>query len=493
MEIISTHAFISGNEPGKPEPLGRYLPVIPDGLAQAYLAESGIPPGATILDPFGSSSRLAVEMARAGYRVLTAVNNPITRFMMEMAAQPASRAELQSALAELASSRKGNERLENHLQSLYLTSCPHCQHNLPAQAFIWERGGHSPTARILHCTHCGIEGEFETTPADHERITVLAGTAALHKARALERVAALHDPDRSHVQEALDHYLPRAIYCLITIINKLDSLSITQQQRRDLTALVLTACDESNTLWSQPTERPRPRQLVIPPRFRENNVWMALEKSVETWATNEARLPVNIWPNLPTESSALCIFEGPQRELARHLDKIPVQAVVSALPRPNQAFWNLSVLWAGWLWGREATAPFKRVLRRQRYDWTWHAGALHAALKNLNPHLPLNAPFFALLSEPEPSFLTAALLAAQSSGFDCKASPCAVPMTRSRSIGDGTSLPARNPNQSMFRTCGKRSGFTWRNGQSPPRTCTCILPAWPTWLKTICWPGSPMP
>ncbi|HCC79719.1 MAG: hypothetical protein A2X25_09095 [Chloroflexi bacterium GWB2_49_20] len=421
MDIFSAHAFITGDYPTNPEPLNRFLPIIPTGVAQTYLSDLKIQPGSYILDPFGTSSRLVMEMARAGFRVLTAVNNPITRFLMEMAADPPSRADLQSALSELASSRKGNERLETHLQSLYQTTCPFCQHFIPAQAFIWERGEKFPSSRVLQCPHCGNGGEFEAIPEDHKNISQLAGTAALHKARALERVAAMSDPDRPHVQEALEYHLPRAIYSLITIINKLDSLVITSRQRRDLAALVLTTCDETNTLWPQPSERPRPRQLVIPPRFRENNVWMALEKSVDTWASDETRLPISVWPDLPTEKSAVCIFEGPQRELASHLDVIPVQAVVSALPRPNQAFWSLSALWAGWLWGRESVAPFKHVLRRQRYDWNWHAAALYAALKNLYPHLALNVPLFALLPEPESSFLSAALLAAGSSGFDLRA------------------------------------------------------------------------
>jgi len=421
MDIFSAHAFLPGDDPTRPEPLGRFLPVIPSGVVKKYLSESKIPAGAYILDPFGASSRLVMEMARSGYRVLAAVNNPITRFLMEMAASPPTRADLQSALAELASSRKGDERLETHLQSLYLTTCPHCQNSIPAQAFIWERNGTFPSTRILQCQHCGNGGEYETTPDDQNNISHLTKSTSLHKARALERVAAMGDPDRFYVEEALDYYLPRAIYGLITIINKLDGLSITTRQRRDLTALVLTTCDETNTLWPHPNERPRPRQLVVPPLFREINIWLALEKSVETWASTETGVPVSIWPNLPTEGSSICIFEGPQRELAKHLDPIPVQAVVSVLPRPNQAFWSLSALWAGWLWGREAVAPFKRVLRRQRYDWNWHAAALHAALKNLSPHLSIKAPFFALLPEPEPSFLSAAMLAAGSSGFNLQA------------------------------------------------------------------------
>ena len=418
MDIFSAQPFLPGDYPTKPEPLGRFLPLIPSGIAKKYLNESRIPTGAYVLDPFGVSSRFVKEIAQSGYRVLAAVNNPITRFLLEVAADPPTRTELQAALSELASSRKGDERLETHLQSLYSTKCPQCQSSIPAQAFIWERNGSFPTTRILKCNHCGNEGEFETTQEDQENLSRIITSASLHKARALERVAPLGDPDRMYVQEALEYYLPRAIYGLITLINKLEGLSIPPRVRRDLTALVLTACDESNTLWPHPNERPRPRQLVIPPRFREINIWMALERSVEIWASNESGIPVSIWPSEPSEDSSICIFEGPLRDLSKSLSQIPIQAVVSVLPRPSQAFWSLSALWAGWLWGREAGAPFKIVLRRQRYDGNWQSGALYAALKNLTPHLSINAPFFTLLPEPEPSFLSAALLAADSSGFN---------------------------------------------------------------------------
>lgn len=421
MDIISAHAFLSGDSSTKPEPLGRYLPIIPGGMVKAYLAKANLQPGEIILDPFGASIGLVMEMARSGYRVLTAVNNPINRFLMEMAADPPTRMELQSVLAELASSRKGDERLENHLQSLYLTTCPHCQMLIPALAFTWERGGKFPSTRFLECKHCGNSGEYETTAEDHERITRLAPTAALHKARALERVAGLGDPDRPHVQEALEFYLPRAIYCLITIINKLDGLSISPRQRQILAGLVLSACDETNTLWHHPPERLRPRQLFVPACFRENNVWLELEKSVDLWANDGPKIPVSTWPELPTENGSICIYEGRQEELAKQLCNTEVKMVVSAIPRPNQAFWSLSALWAGWLWGREAAAPFKHVLHRHRYDFSWHATALYTVFKNLFPYLPLNAPLFSLLSEPEPPLLTATLLAAGSAGFDLRA------------------------------------------------------------------------
>jgi len=450
MNILSALPFIPGDETGHPEPLARYLPPVPEGVAAAFLAEHARPldstsagfrqafgvsaqanaqpaspvqrlgatPGAWVLDPFGASPRLAVEMARAGYRVLVAVNNPVTRFLLDLAAAPPPRSELQAALADLADSRKGEERLETHLQSLYLTDCPSCQRSIPAETFVWEHGGEAPVARIFRCPQCGESGERGVTQADRERAGQLAATAALHRSRALERVAARDDPDREHAEEALACYLPRAVYALITIINRLDGLALSPERRRCLLALTLTACDEGNTLWPHPAERPRPKQLTIPPRFRENNLWLALERGVDVWAGEAPHVPVTIWPAPPPESGGICLFEGPLRELAPRLKETPIQVVLTALPRPNQAFWTLSALWSGWLWGRKAVGPFKHVLRRRRYDWNWHAGALYAAFKNLAPHIPLGAPLFMLTAEPEPSFLSAVMLATASAGFD---------------------------------------------------------------------------
>ena len=413
--------YIPGNEPEKNVPLARYLPPIPDGVATAFLAQhflkSGVSKGIWILDPFGASPRLAVEMARLSYRVLVAVNNPVTRFLLEMAANPPSQADLRAALAELAAARKGDDRLETHLQSLYLTECTRCQQQVPVEAFVWERASGALVARIYRCP-CGDSGEYPATEMDKTRAASLAATDSLHRARALERVAAPDDPDRLHAEEALECYLPRTVYALFTIVNKLDSLSLTPERRRALLALVLTTCDESSVLWPHPAERPRPKQLTIPPRFLEKNVWLALERSVDVWSGNEKPVTVVNWPEVPDEAGGLCLFEGPMRDLAPRLKDLSPGAVVTALPRPNQAFWTLSALWAGWLWGREATAQFKSVLRRRRYDWNWHAAALYAALKNLSERLPLNAPLFALIPELEPAFLSATFLAAASAGFD---------------------------------------------------------------------------
>ncbi|NTW13055.1 MAG: hypothetical protein HGA30_07065, partial [Anaerolineales bacterium] len=244
-------------------------------------------------------------------------------------------------------------------------------------------------------------------------------TDGLHRSRAFERVATIHDEDRIYAEEAIEHYLPRPLYFLTTVTNRLDGLKLTPERKRALTAMILLACDAGNTLWGYPTGRARPKQLNVPGQFREHNLWMMLERGVSLWTETGSGVKFEAWPKKIPESGGICIYEGRLKDLAHEVKKeIPIAAVVGSVPRPNQAFWTLSALWAGWLWGREAVEPYKIALRRRRYDWAWNATALNAAFAHLFELLPLGTPFFGLLPEPEPPFLTSALTAASAAGFD---------------------------------------------------------------------------
>jgi len=413
--------YIPGLKSADPGPLARFLPPLEDGAVSTWLERHAAQgkPGGWLLDPFGFSPRLALEAARAGYRVLVTANNPVTRFLLELAAQPPAEADLKAGLADLSASKKGDERLETHLQSLYLTTCANCGREIPAAAFLWRKGEEAPFARLYECKECGDAGERPAAPEDVERATKIAATDSLHRSRAFERVAALDDPDRVYAEEAIQHYLPRPLYVLTTLINRLDSLSLTPERRRALNALILAACDAGNSLWPYPAERPRPKQLTTPVQFRENNIWAALESGLEVWSETAASVPYVAWPNKLPESGGICVFEGRLKALSEQVRKeIPIEAALGALPRPNQAFWTLSALWAGWLWGREAVEPFKIALRRRRFDWGWSATALASAFHHLFDLLPLGTPVFGLLPEPEPAFLSSALIAAGSAGFD---------------------------------------------------------------------------
>ncbi len=417
---MESQPYIPGLKPADPGPLSRFIPPLEDGVVSTWLSQH-CPTSSWLLDPFGFSPKLALEAARAGYRVLVTVNNPITRFLLEMSANPPAESDFKAALADLAVIKKGDERLEAHLQSLYLTVCEKCGHEVFAQAFLWRKGEDAPFARIYECKECGDSGERLAAPADIERAKKIAATDGLHRSRAFERVAALNDDDRSYAEEAIQHYLPRPLYALTTIINRLDSLNLSAERRRALTALILAACDAGNTLWAHPSERPRPKQLTTPGQFREHNVWMMLERGLDLWTETASSVPCVAWPNKLPETGGICIYEGRLKDLAHEVKKeIPIAAVIGSVPRPNQAFWTLSALWAGWLWGSDAVEPFKVALRRRRYDWAWNATALNAAFAHLFDLLALGTPFFGLLPEAEPAFLTSALTAATAAGFGLK-------------------------------------------------------------------------
>ena len=129
-------SYIPGLKPADPGPLSRFLPPLEEGVVSAWLSQLDRP-SSWLLDPFGFAPRLVLEAARSGYRVLVTANNPVTRFLLEMFANPPAYSEFTAALADLGAVKKGDERLAGHLQSLYLTSCEKCNQQIYAQAFLW--------------------------------------------------------------------------------------------------------------------------------------------------------------------------------------------------------------------------------------------------------------------------------------------------------------------------------------------------------------------
>jgi hypothetical protein len=417
--LFGSIPFIPGAAPARPELLARHLPPIQDGVVSAWLQRNA-PPGSWILDPFGASPHIALEAAQAGYRVLVAANNPIIRFLLEMIADPPSTDQLKASLAELAASFVGEERIEPHIRSLYNTICARCGQLISADAFLWEHGNPTPYARIYTCPYCGDSGEHHSTSFDAEQSSKFI-SSGLHKARALERVVAFNDQDRIHVEQALSVYSPRALYGLITIINKLQGLNIPAAGQKHLSALLLYAFDQVNSMWRPQAQSDRRRQLTIPRHSRENNIWCALEEGINRWSAESnprsgSAIPVTIWPDIPPATSGICIYEGRMISLVDSVKAIDIESVCTALPRPNQAYWTLSALWAGWLWGREAVGTFKSVLHRQRYDWAWHATALASVFKLLANFLKSSTPILGLIGEAEPGFIGSTLVAAGVSG-----------------------------------------------------------------------------
>lgn len=407
--------YIPGTAPPPELPLGRFLPPIPGGMIRNWCREN-LKPGEWVLEPFGFNPLVPIEIATTGHPVLVTVNNPIHAFMLQVLASAPQHEELIAALQDLAVTPKGDDRMEPYIRSLYHVNCTTCGSQIEADAFLWKKEADQPFASQVECPFCGASGEQTLNDETLASMTPLP-PMRLHQARALNRIADLEDSLRSQVENALNAYPDRPLIILQTIINKFESLEQTPRRRELLIALILSAADQGNTLWAYPSPRNRPRQLVIPPVFQERNLWKVMEEAVKSWQVLEKPVPVSDWHGDPLESNGIFRFQGRIKELNPAPPDHFFAAIVAALPRPNQAFWTLSALWTGWIWGQEAIAPIRQVLSRQRYDWNWHTNALSGVFNTVLETLHPSQKFWGLITENEPMLLLAVLLAADSAGY----------------------------------------------------------------------------
>ena len=407
--------YIPGQRPPPDLPLGRFLPPIPPGMVSAW-CKANLSPGEMILEPFGFNPLIPIELVAAGFPVLVTANNPIYAFLIRILASAPSEEELVAALQDLATASKGEDRMEPYIRSLYQVQCADCGTLIEADAFLWKKEEDQPYAAIVECPSCGAKGEQALDENTLASLTDLP-PARLHQARALNRIAGQDDPLRAQVQNALGTYPTRPLIILQTIINKLDSIDQSPRRRDLLTALILSAADLGNTLWAHPTPRERPRQLVIPSVFQESNLWRAMERAVSTWQVLQEPLPLFDWDGTKPSEPAILLYQGRLKELVPMPEQSDIGAVVTAVPRPNQAFWTLSALWTGWIWGQDAVAPIRQVLSRQRYDWNWHAHALESAFSSIQRLIRPECKLWGLVAENEPMLLLATLLAADIAGY----------------------------------------------------------------------------
>lgn len=404
--------FDPGNGTFPDYPLGRFLPPLPEGILSAWLKEN-IPRGEWVLDPLGSTPQAALEAARSGYRVLVACNNPVLALMLEVLARAPQREEFQTLIAQLADSRRAEERLEVHLESLYRTICPSCQQPIQAEGYIWKKGAGEPAARIVDCPHCGTRGEFPLEEQD--RVSLQScGSLAMTRSRALVRNGIQNAAENPVIREVMDSYPDRAFYVLFNLINRIEALPVSVDQRRLLQALLLSACDTASMLWPHPVLKTRPRLITPPAEYIEINLWRAFQSAVSLWSAAPEPIAFSLYPELPSARlGGICLFPGRYPAIGQLAGEIDPRAALAIIPYPNQAFWSYSAVWSGWIWGKGAAHSLQGVLERQRFDSRWIGAVLTSAFYSL----PKDIPVFAQLPEATPGLLTACLAAGLSAGL----------------------------------------------------------------------------
>jgi len=383
-------------------PLGRFLPALPKGVISQWL-EVNTKPGDLVMDPLGANPNSAIEAAQISRRVLFARNNPILWLMLEAFATVPSNNRLRGLVNKLLLSRYLGETLDQHLQSIYETACNLCGKKIQPLGYVWEKDGEIPIAKLYTCPHCGDSGEKPISTPDIQNLERL-GKIGLHRTRAFQRVMQGGDYEKESIEAALDCYLPRAIYVCMLLVNRLEVLMLEKSDRLLLQAILVSVFDQANSLWHWPEKDHRHLQLSLPSRFIEKNLWISLDTAPGIWRHEGDAVPVSYWPKLPPPGGGICLYQRRLADQKSLLEAEKPTALVTIFPRPNQAFWTLSALWSGWLWGQKSVTSMRSALSRRRYDWNWFAQAIRASFQTLAPGLTQGTRVFGLFPQSTPNF-----------------------------------------------------------------------------------------
>ena len=470
-------AFVPGFPPANPRFLGRFLAPVADGVAAHYV-RGYTQPGDLVLDPFGQAPAVAVEALSLDRRVIVSSSNPILRLALSLAVRPPALSELKAALTSLGDARMGpgpNDRLEVQVKAMYATTCAECGTPTTADAFDWDAGEGQPVEKHYVCLRCGGPRQAPTD-ADDLALARRFGRSGPDYHLLLSRTVAPDDGDRGRAEDTLAVYPARTLAAIAILVHKLETLELDRSTRRLLAGLLVAAFDATTTLAQD-----RPKVLAVARRFREVNVWLALENGLGLLAGSpgpERATPLETLLADPIRP-AIYAHAGSMRELAARLPLGGCRLILSAPPRPNQAFWALSATWAAWLWGIEAVEGFRGSLQRRRYDWTWHARALHQPLGAAQPLLAPAGRLICLVAEAEPGFNASLLAAANGAGYHLRAGALRADTAEAQfefEIGQPTTQPARVSDQ--FRAAREAAAGVLRARGEPSRWTSLHFAAW---------------
>ncbi len=412
-------AFVPGFPSNSPRFLGRFLSPVADGVAAHYV-HGHTRRGDLVLDPFGQSPSVAAEALSLDRRVVVACSNPILRLALSLAVRPPALTELKLALTALGDVRVGpspNDRLEVLVKGFYKTTCAECQTPTTADAYDWDSEVGEPVTKRYVCLKCGGPREAPTDAADRG-LALRFGRSGPDYYFLLGRSVAPDDSERGQADDTLAVYPPRTLAAIAVVLHKLEGLDLGLETRRLLDGLLVAALDATTALGQD-----RPKVLSVPRHYRELNVWLALESALGLLAGPAAPHRLVTLDDLLSNPTRAAIYAhpGPMRDLEPRLPAAAFSLGLTAVPRPNQAFWTLSATWAAWLWGPEANEAFRGSVHRRRYDWNWHARALHQSLAAAQPALAPGGRLVGLLAEAEPGFNASLLSAAGGAGYHLRA------------------------------------------------------------------------
>ena len=413
---VNNYSFIPGSIKGYNLPLEKFIPPLPKSIFPSWIEKMGLS-AHLLIDPISANPLLPVELASSGYRVLCARSNPIIWLITEVAASAPTEEDFSTVINRLLNTRHGNATLFDHLQGLYITPCVNCGKMIQPDGFVWEKGKDQPISRVYHCQFCADEGEKDISDFDLENLKRL-GNLGIHRSRAFQRVVSGGEYEQASLNAALDCYLPRSLYVCMLLANRLESLSLKEDQAKYIRAALLSVFNNAHSLRHWPPRDHRFLQLSVPTKFFENNLFSSLQNVFQHWKHINSAVKVSYWPNLPEESGGICFYQRDLTEKNKLISNNIPAAITTIFPRPNQAFWTLSALWSGWLWGRKAVNPMRSALSRRRYDWYWFTKAVHIALKRIATSLQDNTLVLGILPQYTPNLAFGLFTGMHTAGFE---------------------------------------------------------------------------
>ncbi|MFN2484230.1 MAG: hypothetical protein ABR509_04745 [Candidatus Limnocylindria bacterium] len=133
--------------------LERYFPSPAPNVLDAELTAFASP-GDVVLDPWSGTGWTARRAIQHSMRAIAAEPSPFAQLAAVAMLRPPDPVSLDTAFTQLATSRRVDLPLSQHIQELYSTRCGSCRRGVIADQFIWPRGSSAPMRKVYRCGNC---------------------------------------------------------------------------------------------------------------------------------------------------------------------------------------------------------------------------------------------------------------------------------------------------------------------------------------------------
>ena len=133
--------------------LERQRPSPADNVLDAELAAFASA-GDTILDPWAGTGWTARRAVAHDMRAVAADPSPFGQLAAIAFLTAPDIAVLDAAFGQLATTRRVDVPLRQHIEELYASRCTHCRRPVVVDQFIWPRDGDAPGRKVYRCAGC---------------------------------------------------------------------------------------------------------------------------------------------------------------------------------------------------------------------------------------------------------------------------------------------------------------------------------------------------